>query len=237
MKHSARPLRAVYNFFNMFHKDKGAHFTYNIGVSMMRVGLLCFLFAVFLAGEFFLLDTPRIRRRDSVKAEITDCSLIDSGDGTIGYVSFSGVDREGNAFRATQHCTYGGYHYYRTFLKDGERHDLTRYRVKGRGDYITYHLGIFVGYEYHWAYPDTSPPVPLWGIPVSLLLMLLFFYMGKKQISISMKYPRSDIPKEITGAPVLSPGSPDSHTVSEPELLELRDHEPTRETDKDHSTH
>ena len=48
--------RAIHNFFHMFASDRGAHFTYNIGVWFVRTGAVLFFvaaayFAAFLMGE------------------------------------------------------------------------------------------------------------------------------------------------------------------------------------------
>ena len=48
--------RSIHNFFHMFVSDKGAHFTYNIGVWFVRAGAALFcvaaaFFASFLLGE------------------------------------------------------------------------------------------------------------------------------------------------------------------------------------------
>ena len=94
---------------------------------------------------------------------------------------------------------------------DGNSYYFVRYSVKGRDDYIAYGSWLFVNWEYHRAYPNTPPPVPVWGIPLVLAGMLMFFYMGKKQINISMKYPRSDVPDELSGAPVLRPAGMDTY--------------------------
>ena len=205
MKGVCRPLAAVYNFFNMFHKDSGAHFTYNMGVSMMRIGLLCFAFVVLLVLEYIFLDSPKLRRRDKVDVTVESVDTRDTDKGTVYEVTLHGFSRDGEEFEQTQQCTYMSYDFYTDKCGNGVAYPFLRYTVRGRDDFIAYGSWLYVGWEYHRAYPDTPPPVPMWGIPIALAIMALFFYMGKKEINISMKYPRSDVPEEVSGAPVLRP--------------------------------
>ena len=196
---------AVYNFFNMFHKDKGAHFAYNIGVSMMRAGLFCFLTAVILTIAYAAIDRPFMRKKDTVTAVVDYCSM-EQLVRTMGRVEFTVTDSSGRSFSHEQYCTWGGCRHYKSLSESGERCRLTRYTVKGGADYITYHHPLFVRYEYYWSHPDSPMPVPIWLVPVALVLMVVFFLIGRRQIRISMKYPRLDIPDELSGAPVIYTG-------------------------------
>lgn len=209
MKHFKRIRKlpmVVYNFFNMFHKDKGAHFTYNMGVSMMRMGLLFFIAAVAVTVLFILSDSPSIRVRDNIMAYVTDCREEKQSGVTVGVVSFYVEDSEGRVSQVTQNCAASNLAYYQEQLTFGNRCQYTRYRIAGRDDYISYHRPFTVRSEYFWAYPDVAKPVPVWTAGVAFLLMLMFFYIGSREIRVSMKYPRNDVPEELSGAPVVFSG-------------------------------
>ena len=49
--------RSLHNFFQMFKKDSGAHFTYNLGVWFVRVGAALFLSAAALYVRFMIEET------------------------------------------------------------------------------------------------------------------------------------------------------------------------------------
>lgn len=200
---------AVYNFFNMFHKDKGAHFTYNMGVSMMRLGLLCFFAAVGVSVLFFLSDCPAFVKKDKVMAVVTECGVQEVDGEEVECVSFSGESKKGGAaFEQTQRCTSAGLQYYEQYIDSDLAREYNRYSVTGRPDFISYHGTFMARREYYWAYPDTPKPVPVWLAGVLLILMVMFFYIGKREIGISMKYPRNDVPEEVTGVPAVYPGDP-----------------------------
>ncbi len=214
MKGIKKLLSAVYNFFNMFHKDAGAHFTYNMGVGMMRTGLFCLIAAILLGVVYSLRENTHIRAKDKVNVMVTYCEPWSPGY-IANEVRFFGRDSQGRTVRQTQCCTYGGYRHYSKLLVSGKNYELTRYSVSGRDDYISYHNSFFVKYEYYWAYPDTPRPVPVWLIPVLLFVMVICFIIGKKQINISMKYPRSDIQDGQSGTGGILSGRADRTLLSD----------------------
>lgn len=179
----------------MFHRDKGAHFTYNQGVGLMRWGALCIAAAAALTVLYAVRDISRITKRDKVSVTVMFCSRITDGSpSTNGEVVFSVVGEDSTGRRIVQQkCGFWACRRYEKYKAKGEPVIMTRYRIKGRSDYITESPWIVLPYEYFNLYPSSPIPTPIWLVPVLIIMSIAFFIMGSKQIRLSMKYPRNDI--------------------------------------------
>ena len=200
-------IKAVYNFFRMFKKDSGAHFTYNLGVGLVRLSLMFFLWALVIVGEWYFLSSPKFIRISYVSAKVSEVTETRTGK----YVAtLKVIPEDGKTFEQVQFVT-------RSFAEMYEDENLAyekfaMYRLVGRGnekgkDYGTYisNLGKSLAeWQYYRAVPGSRPPVQTWGIWVSLVVSLVLFAIGRRQITLSMKYPRSDVPVEVSGTPAVA---------------------------------
>ena len=197
--------KAVYNFLRMFKKDSGAHFTYNLGVGMIRLSLLFFLWALLIIGEWFFLSSPRFEVRENVKVRLLASYPVEDG-----YMAEFEVYRDNELGKTVaEYVTQGMLTSFRNdpYLID----DYVVYDLYGRGIDTGVYYGSFLSkgitkiaeWQYYLATPDARPPVQTWGIWLSLLISAVMFMIGRRQIRLSMKYPRSDVPVTVTGAPVI----------------------------------
>ncbi len=191
----------------MFKKDSGAHFTYNLGVGIIRLSLMFFLWALVIAGEWYFLSSPKFIRIAYVNVKVTD--VIETRTGL--YVATMRVMTEsGETFDQTQYVTAAFADLYREEKMEYE--SFVMYRLVGRGNESGKSYGTYISnlgrnlaeWQYYRAVPGARPPVQTWGIWVSLLVSLILFAIGRRQIRLSMKYPRSDVPVEVSGVPSVS---------------------------------
>ena len=125
----------------------------------------------------------------------------------MGEVSFSGTDGEGRRFTFKESCSVAGYYFYRHRKEKGTFHTYTRYSTDGKDKFISVPVVFFARREYYWANPGTSAPAPFWLCPLFFVLAGVFFHMGKKEIRVSMKYPRNDVKEDLSGAPAVYDGA------------------------------
>lgn len=181
----------------MFRKDSGAHFTYNLGVGMIRLSLAFFLWALVIVAEWFFLSSPKFVYESTVSAELTETEALGNGVYTA---TFLVQPRDGTPdYEHTQYATEGfiDANSGESIFGDGYK----VYSLKGRGiksgrsygRFISRSSSLIAEWQYFFAVPGARPPVQTWGIWVSLALSVLLFMIGRRQIGLSMKYPRSDV--------------------------------------------
>ena len=194
----------------MLKKDSGAHFTYNLGVSLIRFSLLFVLWAAVIFAEWYFLSSPKFIKIDTVDLKISNFKHLSEH---LNMVFLDVVGSDGSVYKHTQYATIG-------FMEDHRRtpmitvEDCSVYKLVGRGAESGKDYGIYITdlsrplaeWQYYRATPGARPPVQTWGIWVSLIVSGILFMIGKRQIRLSMKYPRSDVPLDIAGAPVFSGG-------------------------------
>lgn len=224
----------INNLCRMFVKDQGAHFTYNLGVSIMRVSLLFFVITVLLTIAYFTIDGVRLEYLGDVQASITELAqkryIADQKTGRMielekyidkyGYqpnyelekhhmvsvysVTFEVTPPDVMPYKVRQLTTwtlYNDTYLYRLNLPD----TYSMYSVGGRDEFyicMTSKNKKAATREYCGAYGQRASPVPPWAIFIPLIISVILFLMGRKQINLAMKYPRSDVPEEIAFAPV-----------------------------------
>lgn len=192
----------------MFRKDSGAHFTYNLGVGILRWSVMFLLWALLIAAEWFFLSSPKFVYEATV--EVGSVKTVRAGD-DIYTATFEILSKDETVYTHTQYITGGvrkklGEH---NFL--GDTYHI--YRLKGRGirageeygEYISRNSELVAEWQYFFATPGARPPVHTWGIWVSLGISVLLFIIGRRQIKLSMKYPRSDVPFGSSGLPENTP--------------------------------
>ena len=189
----------------MFKKDSGAHFTYNLGVSLMRFSLFFFLWALVIFAEWYFLSSPKFVKEDTATVRVENFVEVAGGR----YMAILDVATESGArYTHTEYATKGLLEDYR-IPPFTTAQDCKVYRLLGRGADKGTDYGIFITdlgkslaeWQYYLATPGARPPVQTWGIWVSLAVSVILFAIGRRQIRLAMKYPRSDVPFEITGAP------------------------------------
>ena len=205
-------VRAVYNYFRMLHKDSGAHFTYNLGVGLVRVSLLFFLWGALIFAEWFILGNPSFTSEGTAEITVKEVAHIDPEDrGNIKGLraSFLAVrDDNGETVEVTQFVSYERGKFYSSCIgmNVGE---YRLYSLAGTGKNSGIDMGWYIAekprfsaeWEYYFSTPGAHAPVQTWAIWVSFAVSLVLFLMGRRQIRLSMKYPRSDVPVELSGAP------------------------------------
>lgn len=228
----------------MFIKDTGAHFTYNIGVSIMRASLLFFVIAIIVTAAYFIVDSVKLEYLGEVQAAVTELSqknyvenpksvylmevdeyeekygelpktnygLQKHGLVTFYYVTFVGDKPNGTPFAIQQPTTWTLYNDTYLFRLKQPRSTYKLYRETGSDKLFvsqTSKSKKAATREYCYAYGRSFSSVPLWGIFLPLVISAVLFFMGKKQINLAMKYPRSDVPEETAFPPTISPDSTD----------------------------
>lgn len=199
-------MKYLHNLCQYFVKDSGAHFTYNIGVGFMRAGLIMLAITIVL-GLFAAVQPNRtLDYVDSVKAEVTD---VDASERTryrdghaISYfiytVSFSGSFSNGDKFTHKQYADKELYKMYSRLVKRGEK-SYTLYKSRsGGGYYITEKKGYAAAKEYRKAVPGVTEGLSSMAAIGALIVTTVLFSIGMREIKIAMKYPRTDVPYDIT---------------------------------------
>ena len=220
----------------MFHKDKGAHFTHNLGVGLMRTSALFFLAAMIYLVVFIIvkMNTVQLDLIDEVTAEVKDVNselryLYEYDNGStidlseeeynekfyssyderkhlhsyaVYFVTFEGTRSDGSRFELTEQTTRGQYDtYYNRMYQPALKYNM--FSIKGVKDpYITgASLKNSAAQEYCACHEGNFSYMTLWGMWGLLLISAILFLIGRKQINISLKYPRSDVPLELSGVP------------------------------------
>ena len=190
----------------MLKKDSGAHFTYNLGVSLIRFSLLFVLWALVIFAEWYYLSSPKFIKTDDASVQIAKFTQVTEKY----YIVILDVTVPGGQeYRHTQYATPGFMEEHRD-IPGRTVEDCRVYKLVGRGAEDGRDYGIYVTnlsrslaeWQYYRATPGARPPVQTWGIWASLIVSVILFIIGRRQIRLSMKYPRSDVPLDIAGAPV-----------------------------------
>lgn len=192
--------------------DKGAHFTYNIGVWLMRAGVLTvaaaaalFLFSI-LFGSYFTMH-----RESTVEAVVSNSNIEFSSEQNIlnkdkYFITYSGSDENGSEIEMTVRVTLYMYEDLTYDARKNTPHTYYLYKVKlnkgGTDWYISPDDKYAAERQYEYCYNISrySMPVGMW---VLLFLAAAIFYLGHKQMELGMKYPRNDVPEEFAGMPAV----------------------------------
>lgn len=134
------------------------------------------------------------------------------------YVTFEGNMPNGTPFEVTQRTSWTMYSntYLMRYKQPASRYKL--FKVMGSDelfvttrDKTTYRALA----EYCGCNGVTSSPVPIWGIILPFIISIVLFLIGRREINLAMKYPRSDVPEELAGAPAVMNGAEASFAGAE----------------------
>lgn len=199
-------MRTLHNILRRFKKDDGAHFTYNLGVSFLRLSVVVFI--VGLVALFFSFMLPSVgltyggkvmARVDSTKCDWVRVSMSDRWDYTygVGFICEFVDRRKGtDTFYCTQATTkrlYDKYH----GMEGGDKLVYNIYYSLNGGSYITKKRWLFAAIEYcssNLRYGYSSLYMISYTIMFASVVPLV---IGIHQQQVSMKYPRSDVPDGI----------------------------------------
>ena len=205
-------VRAVYNYFRMLRKDSGAHFTYNLGVGLVRVSLLFFLWGALIFAEWYVLGNPAFTLESNAQITVIKVAPVEPADrGHIKGLRASFLAERldnGEKIEMTQFVSYEMGEYYAVHLNENIG-EFNLFSLTGTGKNSGKDMGWYIAqkpkfsaeWEYYFSTPGAHAPVQTWAIWVSFAVSLVLFLMGRRQIRLSMKYPRSDVPVELSGAP------------------------------------
>lgn len=194
------------NFVHLFKKDDGAHFSYNLGVSLMRGGVV--VLALSLIAAFYYLFQPNVRLEyvDSAKAQVTgtDVDVIRSS-GRYGrrhrstrsihiyYVTFTGEFSSGKPFVITQSVSKELYQDYFNYLNSSEL-DFQVYKENINNHlYLSRQSGRKAKREYCEDHKSLSANLARLLFWILLFISIVIFSAGIREIKLGMKYPRSDV--------------------------------------------
>jgi hypothetical protein len=201
-------MKLLHNFFRLFHKDDGAHFSYNLGVGFMRLSAAVFVIFVLLVLYAYFLPRNTLEYYDSVKATVvsTDRQVHEHRSSrasrTLTYTytaDFSGTYSDGTNFTLEQYVTESQYQAY-TAIQGNYPIPMTLYKTSSDGEYFlsknTHHIAVK---EYRTSNPtlrlkSTTIKIAAWWV---LFAAAVFATAGCHEIRVSMKYPRTDIPPTI----------------------------------------
>lgn len=160
-------------------------------------------------GGLVAVSEYKITHGDASFYDIKDNEII------IYTVKFEGSYPDGSPLELEQNITRDQYHYIYSPRLKKQKSTYSLYKDKKRDrlymarSSISRREGLK---EYCISYDDTGiPPVfPIWLVCSASAVSAILFIIGKRQIDLAMKYPRSDIPEELSGAPAV-PYSPERH--------------------------
>ncbi len=201
--------RLLHNFVQMLKKDRGAHFTYNIGVSFLRAGCALLAAAVtVLICSAMGIGKP-LRYIEDTTATMLECwkyqnNMLDwLGPPFEKYVYGLTLTceqlGEGNVLKV--YVSKGTYKKYEA-IEPGTQLPMKLYEADPL--YGSYYLSqknaFFAAMDMRRfdPYVNYGGSAAIWLLAASLPLILI----GIHEERLAMKYPRSDVPFEISGAPV-----------------------------------
>lgn len=202
--------KANIGFLRYFRKDDGAHFTYNFGVSMMRMGLLAIPVILIILFIIYVLPTNNPKYVGEAAVQVADLNLhtytnTDGTDTYFYYVSFwvTIPHTDTAVYVDRQSVSRKMYKDYSEKMKSGKKYKLNLYRTTEGAStdnmyYVSKKSGLSMRIEYH-RYIYTKSLAILYMLCIgAIVLMFLAFGAGMSQIRLSMKYPRTDIALEST---------------------------------------
>ena len=204
----------IHNFFHTFKKDKGAHFAYNLGVGLVRTGMLLVAIglAVFVVSRS--LNSFRLIYVEEVKAFVKVERIPSEPDDQIQYndtfiAHFDCTGSNGSQFHVDEIITYEMYNSFLEYsaVRMPQHYQLYKVVFNKRPDeelYVTEQSKTNTMLEYAQCHEETLP-LSLAGMWVLFVVSLLMFIMGRKQMSLGLKYPRNDVPEVIAGVPEVVP--------------------------------
>ncbi len=202
-------MRLFHNFFQMFKKDSGAHFAYNLGVSYMRFSVVVFVLFAVLTALAILQPENRLYYRCTIYANVL---RVNERIEKRRFEPRSSEQKERIEYTAVlEGNTDDGEHIY---LEQDVTVDEANMFSKKIGDKPEkYNLYYSIILNKHYISPETlhtaqenfrsinhSPyfAAECTAAVIFFLLTLIFIAIGVSEIRVSMKYPRNDVPTDIT---------------------------------------
>ncbi len=206
----------IYNFFHIFKKDEGAHFAYDLGVGLMRAGVAAVFIGIMVFVMSRCINSFSMKRLEEVRALVKVERIEDEEDDPhrpapydTYFAHFDCTSYEGKQFHVDEAITFDMYNALseRAAIHDPQEYVLYRVtfnRRQGEELYLTEQSKTNTMLCYARCH-DERLPISLAGMWVAFSVALLLFLMGRKQMRIGLKYPRSDVPEVLSGAPVAVP--------------------------------
>lgn len=204
---------------------------------MVRASLLFLLWGLLIFTEWLVFANPSFHREGEVRLKVLEVHAVDNSDDKLGrgsYVKYLVIPEDGSSFEQTQYTSYANAEYLERYpysVESVENSEYLLYSLTGTGlrwgepygYYVSAQGGIFAQWEYFLCTKDAHAPVQTWAVVLSFIVALLLFLMGRRQITLSMKYPRSDVPIEVTGAPDIMYNEEYFHGLAEDAVREDMD--------------
>ena len=189
--------RLIHNMLQTLKKDDGAHFSYNLGVSFVRLGAVILGAAFILLLVYFLNIPDFIMPRGDVTASVSDTRVTDQRR-----IRGRGIEYAINQYHVTFSCkTSGGtavfveqlvpekqYWEYRD--TGGESLSARLYASGRNGLYVSRKGWLGAQFEYNRAHREPLVlPIAFWTFIASVSVI----GFGLNQERLGMKYPRTDV--------------------------------------------
>lgn len=198
--------RRLHDFLHSFKKDSGAHFTYNLGVSLMRAGAVSMLIGLLILLAAIIFPPSRLKLVGEVPAAIknmyVDRKYTTPTEVILRLMGFKSRDDlyiaefefelDGEMMSARERITKESYQRL-SQLEPLGHFKLKLYKRANGWYYLSYHDKYLAERELHKADPELSY---VQFSAVAFIISLLLWLVGRREESLAMKYPRSDVPFE-----------------------------------------
>ena len=205
-------IAAFHNFFHAFRKDDGAHFAYNLGVRLIRTGVLLVLLGLVILAVSLSMNSFHMKYIGDPDVSCT-VEKVDDGDITAKrfMAHFKGRDEQGAKLSVDEYIPEEVFNELQDLRWRAEPPGFMLYKVtfnRGGGElYISERRKLYAMLDYASCHAETLP-LSLAGMWLSFLAAFMMFLIGRKQMKIGLKYPRNDVPAVLSGAPVISDAPP-----------------------------
>lgn len=184
----------IHNFFQMFRKDKGAHFSYNIGVFFVRVSFVLFVIGMFGLLYVLISPGPELESLGMAYAKVRDTYIADEIAEPHYIVDFEVSFISGGTVVHKQEVGKSVYPMYKELVgQEAELYGLYR-GVSEDLIYVTKSSLFDARREYGKAHISMLRQLVYMAVILCLPLGLIIFLVGAGQERLAMKYPRSDVP-------------------------------------------
>ncbi len=213
-------LWSFHNFRLMLRKDPGAHFTYNLGVSFFRAGIFLLFIAAVIFGCSFIKRGNRLEYNGDCEVYIKGIwrentnpipllDLVFPAMSYYAYVQLRYHDRHLDEFgEYNEAIEYNSYDM-KIFISKESFDKMLDYGLDRGGlvmhDYRTETSGTYISFlEKNAAEKEYAKVNPKNGLRYLSLIVLMIalpvLWIGRHEEALGMKYPRSDVPVELSGS-------------------------------------
>lgn len=186
--------RFIHNSLQTLKKDNGAHFTYNMGVGFVRLGVFLFLLAAVIFGLSFIHFGTSLKYLGSTTVTMTDIyskyyhSSRSRSTGYYKFVASFEFDFDNKSYNTTQYITEDNYS--ELTKSDADSFKMNIYSDQDNTVYLSLYDPNTAKKDYCKANPTGS-----FGVYAVYLCYIAFpiWLIGLGQERLAMKYPRNDV--------------------------------------------